>query len=119
MVRVEKLRHPGDDGDLALLGELREPARELLDDALEPQIARGTLRFLARHQGTHDDPFTDQEPGRILHELRTGEMAACREIPFIPYYGSVDATALFVMLLAEYVRWTGDRALAIELWPAT
>jgi glycogen debranching enzyme len=84
----------------------------------EPQIARGTLRFLARHQGTHDDPFTDQEPGRILHELRTGEMAACREIPFIPYYGSIDATALFVMLLAEYVRWTGDRALALELWPA-
>jgi glycogen debranching enzyme len=84
----------------------------------EPQIARGTLRYLARHQGTRDDPFTDQEPGRILHELRTGEMAACREIPFIPYYGSVDATPLFVMLMAEYVRWTGDRALALELWPA-
>ena len=84
----------------------------------EPQIARGTLRFLARHQGTRDEPFTDQEPGRILHELRTGEMAACREIPFIPYYGSVDATPLFVMLMAEYVRWTGDRALALELWPA-
>jgi len=84
----------------------------------EPQIARGTLRFLARHQGTQDDPFTDQEPGRILHELRTGEMAACREIPFIPYYGSVDATSLFVMLLAEYLRWTGDHPLALELWPA-
>ena len=84
----------------------------------EPQIAQGTLRFLARHQGTEDDPFTDQEPGRILHELRRGEMAACREIPFIPYYGSVDATSLFVMLLAEYVRWTGDRVLALELWPA-
>ncbi len=84
----------------------------------EPQIARGTLRFLARHQGTRDDAFTDQEPGRILHEYRTGEMAACREIPFIPYYGSVDATPLFVMLLAEYLRWTGDRALAYELWPA-
>jgi glycogen debranching enzyme len=84
----------------------------------EPQIARGTLRFLARHQGTREEPFTDQEPGRILHELRTGELAACREIPFIPYYGSVDATPLFVMLLAEYVRWTGDRALALELGPA-
>ena len=83
----------------------------------EPQIARGTLRFLARHQGIHDDPFTDQEPGRILHELRQGEMAACREIPFIPYYGSVDATPLFVVLLAEYLRWTGDRFLAEELWP--
>jgi len=84
----------------------------------EPQITRGTLRFLARYQGTHDDPFTDQEPGRILHELRRGEMAACREIPFIPYYGSVDATPLFVMLLAEYLRWTGDRALVGELWPS-
>jgi glycogen debranching enzyme len=84
----------------------------------EPEIARGTLRFLARHQGTRDDPFTDQEPGRILHELRTGEMANCREIPFIPYYGSVDATSLFVMLMAEYVRWTGDRVLALELWPS-
>jgi len=83
----------------------------------EPRIARGTLRFLARHQGIHDDPFTDQEPGRILHELRQGEMAACREIPFIPYYGSVDATPLFVVLLAEYLRWTGDRVLAEELWP--
>src|SRR5262249_15902611 len=83
----------------------------------EPQIARGTLRFLARYQGTRDDPFTDQEPGRILHELRRGEMAACREIPFIPYYGSVDATPLFAMLLAEYLRWTGARALVGELWP--
>jgi glycogen debranching enzyme len=84
----------------------------------DPQIARGTLRFLARHQGAQDDPFTDQEPGKILHEYRRGEMAACREIPFIPYYGSVDATSLFVMLLAEYVRWTGDLHLARELWPA-
>jgi glycogen debranching enzyme len=84
----------------------------------EPQIARGTLRFLARYQGTRDDSFTDQEPGRILHELRRGEMAACREIPFIPYYGSVDATPLFAMLLAEYLRWTGDRALVGELWPS-
>ena len=83
----------------------------------EPQIARGTLRFLARYQGTHDEAFTDQEAGRILHELRRGEMAACREIPFLPYYGSVDATPLFVMLLAEYLRWTGDRALVETLWP--
>jgi glycogen debranching enzyme len=84
----------------------------------EPAIARGTLRFLARYQGTGDDPFTEEEPGRILHEYRRGEMAACREIPFIPYYGSVDATPLFVMLLAEYLRWTGDHALACELVPA-
>ncbi len=84
----------------------------------EPEVARGTLRYLARHQGAVDDPFTDQEPGKILHELRRGELAACREIPFVPYYGSVDATPLFLVLLAETLRWTGDRALAQELWPA-
>src|SRR5262249_9344378 len=67
---------------------------------------------------TADDPILDAEPGKILHEYRTGEMANCREIPFIPYYGSVDATPLFLVLLAEYVRWTGDVALARELWPA-
>jgi len=83
-----------------------------------PGIARGTLRFLARHQAKADDPFTDQEPGKILHEYRRGELAGCREIPFLPYYGSVDATPLFVVLLAEYVRWTGDVDLARELWTA-
>jgi glycogen debranching enzyme len=84
----------------------------------EPEIATGTLRFLARHIGTADDSFTDQEPGKILHEYRRGEMAACREIPFIPYYGSVDATPLYLMLLAEYFRWTADLDLVRELWPA-
>ncbi len=84
----------------------------------EPTIAAGTLRFLARHVGRADDAFTDQEPGKIIHELRRGEMAACREIPFVPYYGSVDATPLFLILLAEYWKWTADVALAHELWPA-
>jgi glycogen debranching enzyme len=84
----------------------------------EPELARGTLRFLARHIGTADDAFTDQKPGKILHEYRLGEMAACREIPFIPYYGSVDATPLFLMLLSEYFHWTGDLELLGELWPA-
>jgi len=83
----------------------------------DPDIASGTLRFLARHRGTQGDAFTDQEPGKIMHEYRRGEMAACREIPFIPYYGTVDATPLYVMLLAEYVRWTGDLHLAREVWP--
>jgi glycogen debranching enzyme len=83
-----------------------------------PELARGTLRFLARWQGTRDDPFTDQEPGKILHEYRRGEMANCREIAFIPYYGSVDSTPLFCILLGEYWRWTGDEALLTELWPA-
>ncbi len=82
------------------------------------RMAASTLRFLARHQATRDDPFLDAETGKILHEYRTGEMANCREIPFIPYYGSVDATPLFLILLAEYVRWTGDLALARTLWPA-
>jgi glycogen debranching enzyme len=84
----------------------------------EPSVARGTLRYLARHQATVEDEFTDQQPGKILHELRRGELANLREIPFIPYYGTVDATPLFVVLLAGYVRWTGDRDLARELWPA-
>ncbi len=81
-------------------------------------VAAGTLRFLAHWQGRRLDAFRDEEPGRILHEYRRGEMANCREIPFIPYYGSIDATPLFVVLLAEYVRWTGDVALVRELWPA-
>src|SRR5439155_12138647 len=74
----------------------------------EPEIARGTLRYLARLQGTVDDAFTDQVHGKILHEYRRGEMATCREIPFIPYYGSVDATPLFVMLASAYLKWTDD-----------
>jgi glycogen debranching enzyme len=82
------------------------------------QVAAGTLRFLAAWQGRAVDDFLDEEPGRILHEYRRGEMANCREIPFIPYYGTVDATPLFLVLLGEYVRWTGDLALARELWPA-
>jgi glycogen debranching enzyme len=84
----------------------------------EPEIARGTLRYLARMQGTVDDAFTDQAPGKILHEYRRGEMATCREIPFIPYYGSVDATPLFVMLAAEYLTWTDDLDFTREMWPA-
>ena len=84
----------------------------------DPDLARGTLRFLAAYQGREDDEFTDQSPGKILHEYRRGEMAACREIVFIPYYGSVDATPLFVVLAAEYLRWTADRALLEELAPA-
>jgi glycogen debranching enzyme len=83
----------------------------------QPAIAAGTLRFLARHVGRVKDDFTDQEPGKIIHELRRGEMASCREIPFIPYYGSVDAAPLFLILLAEYWTWTADVALARELWP--
>jgi glycogen debranching enzyme len=84
----------------------------------DPSIAASTLRFLARHQARADDAFLDAEPGKIFHEYRTGEMANCREIPFIPYYGSVDVTPLFLMVLWEYVRWTGDLAFGRELWAA-
>lgn len=73
-----------------------------------PEVARGTLAFLIAHQGQKEDPFTEEEPGRILHEYRRGEMANCKEIPFIPYYGTIDATPLFLMLFANYVRWTND-----------
>jgi glycogen debranching enzyme len=84
----------------------------------EPDIARGTLAFLAGHQANVDDAFTDASPGKILHEYRRGELAACRETPFIPYYGSVDATPLFLILLGEYLRWSGDVEFARRLWPA-
>jgi glycogen debranching enzyme len=73
-----------------------------------PEVARGTLAFLAEWQGTKVDTFTEEQPGRILHEFRRGELANTREIPFIPYYGTVDATPLFLMLFEQYIRWTDD-----------
>lgn len=82
-----------------------------------PEVARGALTFLAAYQGTKVDAFTDEEPGKILHEFRTGEMANCREIPFIPYYGTIDATPLFLITLEHYIRWTNDTAFLQELWP--
>lgn len=83
----------------------------------QPQMAQGTLRFCAQTQGKERNPFLDETPGKIFHEYRKGEMANLREIPFIPYYGSVDSTPLFLILLAQYVSWTGDLALAESLWP--
>src|SRR6267143_1301809 len=80
-----------------------------------PELAATTLRLLALFQGRVDDPFRDEEPGKILHELRLGEMTAFEERPHSPYYGSADATALFLVLLEEYERWTGDTALARAL----
>jgi glycogen debranching enzyme len=84
---------------------------------LNPAIARDTLRYLARRQGEHEDPFTEEQPGRILHELRRGEMARAGEIPHVPYFGTVDATPLWLILLHETWRWTGDDALVRELLP--
>ncbi len=83
-----------------------------------PEIARGTLRLLARRQGTKVDERTEEAPGKIFHELRRGELARIGAIPHSPFYGSVDATPLFVVLFAETVRWTGDRALWREILPA-
>jgi glycogen debranching enzyme len=83
-----------------------------------PDIARGTLRLLAGYQGTKVDERTEEEPGKIFHELRRGELARLGIIPHRPFYGSVDATPLFVVLFAETVKWTGDRDLWTELLPA-
>jgi glycogen debranching enzyme len=83
-----------------------------------PDLARGTLRLLARYQGQKVDEFTEEEPGKIFHELRRGELARLKEIPHRPYYGSNDATPLFAYVFAETVKWTGDRALWRELLPA-
>jgi glycogen debranching enzyme len=83
----------------------------------QPHIARGTLQFLAKLQGKEKNPFLDEEPGKIMHEYRKGEMANLKEIPFIPYYGSVDSTPLFLILLHQYIAWTGDLAFAESLWP--
>jgi glycogen debranching enzyme len=80
-----------------------------------PELAATTLRALGDWQGVRLDDFRDEDPGRILHEMRYGEMTAFEERPHSPYYGSVDATPLYVVLLDEYERWTGDRALVREL----
>jgi glycogen debranching enzyme len=80
-----------------------------------PDLAATTLRALGDWQGRHVDDFRDEDPGRILHELRYGEMTAFEERPHSPYYGCADATPLYVVLLDEYERWTGDTKLAREL----
>ncbi len=84
---------------------------------MNPELARGALRFLAAHQGRRVDPRTEEEPGKILHEVRNGEVVEKGLWPHI-LYGTVDATPLFLGLLAETVDWTGDSALLDELWPA-
>jgi len=84
---------------------------------VRPQIAQSTLAILARLQAREMDASRDAQPGKILHELRTGELANAGEIPHTPYYGTVDATPLWLMLLNEYERWTGDAELVEQLWP--
>jgi glycogen debranching enzyme len=80
-----------------------------------PELASTTLLALAERQGTRIDDFRDEDPGRILHEMRYGELTAFEERPHSPYYGNADATPLFVVLLDEYERWTGDTKLVQHL----
>ena len=82
-----------------------------------PELASTTLRVLAARQGTRIDDFRDEEPGKILHESRMGELTAFEERPHSPYYGSSDTTPLWLVLLDEYERWSGDKALVHELKP--
>jgi glycogen debranching enzyme len=84
---------------------------------LDPVIARETLAVLAKYQGQVEDDWREEEPGKILHEIRLGEMARCNEIPHTPYYGTVDATPLWLMLYAEHFAWTGDYKTLDRLWP--
>ncbi len=83
--------------------------------AFEPEIAKHTLRVLAQYQGTRVDHWRDEQPGKILHEFRVGEMANLNEIPQTPYYGSVDSTLKFLILLGVYCDWSGSLDLFHEL----
>ena len=83
----------------------------------QPRMAESVLKYLAETQATEVNPDQDAEPGKILHEMRRGEMAATHEVPFGRYYGSIDSTPLFVMLAAEYYQRTGDAELIRGIWP--
>jgi glycogen debranching enzyme len=84
---------------------------------MDPAISRGVLGYLAAHQAVDFDPAADAEPGKILHEVRHGEMAELGEVPFRHYYGSIDSTPLFVMLAGRYLERTGDAAFLRTILP--
>lgn len=83
---------------------------------LNPGLARGVLSFLAQHQATETSPFSDAQPGKIMHETRKGEMVALAELPFGRYYGGVDTTPLYIHLACAYADRTGDMAFIDGLW---
>jgi glycogen debranching enzyme len=91
-------------------------ARQML--MVEPRLARGVLGYLANHQAVGNDPAHDEEPGKILHESRLGEMAALGEVPFSRYYGAVDSTPLFLMLAGDYLCRSDDQDFIASLLPA-
>lgn len=84
---------------------------------IDPMIARGVLRTLAALQARETDPYSDAQPGKIIHEVRHGEMASLREVPFGRYYGTIDATPLFVVLAGMYFKRTGDVETIQDIWP--
>jgi len=84
---------------------------------LNPDIAKSVLKILAKYQGREVNDWRDEEPGKILHELRLGELARTGQIPHSPYYGTVDATPLWLILLYDYYLWTHDRETLEGLWP--
>ncbi|ACX52574.1 Amylo-alpha-16-glucosidase [Ammonifex degensii KC4] len=86
--------------------------------AINPDLARETLRLLAHYQGKTVDPVREEEPGKIIHEIRRGEMANCREILHTPYYGSIDSTLWFIIVLGDYIIWTKDLTFLEEMRPA-
>ncbi len=83
-----------------------------------PDMARESIDVLAAYQGMKFDPTTQEEPGRILHELRVGELARRKAIPHVPYYGTIDATQLWLYVLCQYFDWSGDMEMIRRLWPA-
>ncbi|WP_062351466.1 glycogen debranching N-terminal domain-containing protein [Bacillus kwashiorkori] len=84
---------------------------------LNPSLVKGTIETLAAFQGKEENVWRDEEPGKIMHELRSGELANTNQIPFTPYYGTIDATPLFLILIAEYYQWTADLDFINQLKP--
>lgn len=82
---------------------------------INPEVAKGTLTTMAKFQGQSVNTWRDEQPGKIMHELRGGELSRTNELPFAPYYGSIDSTPLYLILLADYLKWTGDFAFVKSL----